>query len=201
MSESTSTAIVLPEHAKPPNRVQRWIAAAFGVLYRWAESGWSRSAVGTWSFLQSSVVPGPSDALLVPLGLADPRRAFDLAVWAIIGSVFGGLLAYGIGALAFDQLGAPVLAFMGVGDQALERFSSAFAERGWELVVIGMLPLLSAKAICIAAGAFGVPLAEFTLAIFATRTVRFFVTAALLRYAGTGIARWIERRFGKRVQA
>jgi len=196
---STSAAAIARQGSKPPNRLQRGIAWLFGVLYRWAESGWSRSAVATWSFLQSSVVPGPSDALLVPLGLADPKRAFDLALWAILGSVLGGLVAYMIGALAFDHLGAPALALMGVSDQTLQRIGAMFAEKGWVVVVVGMLPFLSAKAICIAAGAFGVPVLEFTLAVFATRSVRFLLTAALLRFAGTRIARWIERRFSKRV--
>jgi membrane protein YqaA with SNARE-associated domain len=197
MPESTTSVIGGPR-APPPGRIRRAVGNLFGVLYRWAESGWSRSAVGTWALLQSSVVPGPSDALLVPLGLADPKKSFDLAFWATLGSVLGALAAYAIGALAFDQLGAPLLSFLGVGDRALERIGALFEEKGWLVVVLGSLPLLSTKATCIAAGAFGVPLGEFTLAVSAVRAARFFLTALLLRLAGTQIARWIEGKVRRR---
>lgn len=194
-SRDSITTPTRPTPAKAPGAIRRAAARVFGVLYGWAESGWSRSAVGAWAFLQSSVVPGPSDALIVPLGLADPKKSFDLAVWAIIGAVLGALVAYAIGALAFEQLGAPLLGFLGVGEHHLGRVNAMFAEKGWLVVMLGSLPLLSTKAVCIAAGAFGVPLPEFTLAILATRGARFLLTALLLRFAGTQIARWIEGKF------
>ena len=54
-----------------PQPVRGWrrFLDVYYAFHRWAESGWSRSAVAGWGVLQGSVMPGPSDALLIPLGL------------------------------------------------------------------------------------------------------------------------------------
>src|SRR5688500_8771980 len=81
-------APAVPEHRSPGtgNRLKRAIVHLYAALHRWGESGWAGSAVGGWGVLQGSVVPGPSDAVLIPLGLADPRRALTLAAWATAGA-------------------------------------------------------------------------------------------------------------------
>ncbi|HJR62990.1 MAG TPA: VTT domain-containing protein [Gemmatimonadaceae bacterium] len=170
-------------------------------LHRIAESGWSRTAVLGWGVLNGSVVPGPSDAVLVPLGLADPRRIFDLMWWAIAGSVIGGLVAFGIGAFAFDQIGEPLLAWLDVSRDKVEGLRDWFEQRGWIAVVLGSLPMASPKLASIAAGLFGVPVLHFTLAILGVRTARFLLVAILLRYAGSAFARWLERRIGHPIAA
>ena len=75
-------------------------------LHLWAEAGWSGSAVGTWGLLQGSVVPGPSEGVLIPLGLADPRRALYLAIWAVAGASqsLGGVFFFAIGVAAAQAL-------------------------------------------------------------------------------------------------
>lgn len=177
----------------------RGIAVIITTLHRWAESGWSRSAVFTWAFVNGAVVPGPSDALLVPLGLADPGRAYALAWWTTVGSVLGGLVAYAIGALAFTQIGVPLLGFLGVTPHGLERMHALFAAKGWMVVVLGSLPLASPKIVSIAAGGFGVPLPDFVLALAGVRLVRFMVEATIVRFAGSHALRWVERKLGRRL--
>ena len=105
-------AVVPVEHrdVHPGGRVRRALVALVARLHRWAESGHAGSAVCTWNALQGSVVPGPSEALFLPLGLADPRRAFVLAAWAALGATAGGLVAYAIGAFAFEPVGRPLVA-------------------------------------------------------------------------------------------
>jgi membrane protein YqaA with SNARE-associated domain len=183
-----------PAHTPRTHPVQRRLLHVVALLYRWAESGWARSAVAAWGFAQSAIVPGPSDVLLIPLGLADPRRVFSLALWTTIGAFFGALVAYAIGALAFDSVGAPLLSLVGIGAAEIERFRATFAERGWLVVVLGALPLLSAKVISIAAGAFGLPIFPFAVAILVGRGARFFAEAAIIRFAGSKLVSWIERK-------
>jgi len=55
--------------------------------------------LGVVSFLESSVFPIPPDVMLVPMMLANRKRAFALAAWCTLWSVTGGMLGYAIGAL------------------------------------------------------------------------------------------------------
>src|SRR4051812_47661341 len=91
----------------------------YAALHRWAESGWAGHAVATWSVMQGSVVPGPSEALLAPLAIADPPRAYGLALWATAGAFVGGCVAYAVGSTAFDTLGASILEWVGVSQAAV----------------------------------------------------------------------------------
>ncbi|MGI9078725.1 MAG: YqaA family protein [Gemmatimonadaceae bacterium] len=182
-----------------PQPVRGWrrFLDVYYALHRWAESGWSRSAVAGWGVLQGSVVPGPSDALLIPLGLADAKRVFSLALWATIGSVIGAHLAYLLGAHAFDSFAEPLFAWLGFSEARLASSRALFERRGWMLVALSATSPLSTKVICTAAGAFGVPLPEFTLAITVGRGVRFFAIATVLRFAGPWVQRWLESKAGR----
>jgi len=173
-------------HEVARGRLRRLI----GVLHDWAESGWAGTATGAWGVMQGSVVPGPSDALLVPLGLADPPRAFRLALWATAGSTVGALIAFAIGALAFDTVGQWMLGVVGVGAAKVEAQRTRFESHGAWLVALSAVSPLPTKIVCMAAGAFGVPIPAFVVAIVAGRAVRFLGIAAIVRFAGE----WIVRR-------
>src|SRR5215204_4543075 len=170
--------------------LQRLVAA----LHRWAESGWAGAATATWEVLQSSIVPGPSGVVFVPLAIADPPRAPRLAVWGLAGAVVGGCIAYAIGAHAFDALGRPMLSVLGIGEAGIAASEAAFARHGWLLVFASTISPLSTKLTCIAAGAFGLPLVQFVPALFIGRAIRFGVLTVLLRFAGDQLAERLSRR-------
>ena len=183
----------------PRNRFRRAVVAVYAALHRWGESGWAGSAVGGWGLLQGSVVPGPSEAVLVPLGLADPRRALVLAGWAIAGSTLGGLIAYTIGAQLFDSVGRTILDLFRVTPPEWEALGLQFDKWGWVIVLASTLSPLSTKFTCMAAGAFGVPLVEFSLALLGGRGIRFLIVGATIRFAGVKLTRALERWMGRPV--
>lgn len=187
--------------ARAGNRVRRAFVSLLARLHRWAESGSAGSAVCTWNCLQGSVVPGPSEALLLPLGLADPPRAMRLAVWAALGATAGGLVAYAIGAFAFESVGQPLFGLFGVGPRRWASLESLFLKRGALLVLLSTLSPLPTKFVCIGAGAFGVPFAPFALALAAGRAGRFVAVGLVLRFAGERVLARIERKLGRRVGA
>jgi membrane protein YqaA with SNARE-associated domain len=194
---SLSDSPPVPRPAGRPQRLWRAVGSVYSVLHRWGESGWAKSAVGGWGFLQGSVVPGPSDIVLIPLGLADPRRAFALAAAATIGSTLGGLVAYLIGAELFDTVGRWVLDRFGVSNETWAGHHARFETRGWMIVVLSTMSPISTKFVCLAAGAFGIPLGEFTLALFAGRGTRFMAIAVLLRFAGERLRAYLLRKVGR----
>src|SRR3712207_1572936 len=182
---------------RPGERLSSGAVRALAFLHRLAEAGWATTAVGTWGFLQASVVPGPVDGVLVPLGLADPQRAWRFAASALLGAVLGSLVAYTIGAVAFESVGRAIITWRGVSGPELEQFRSTFKERGLWLVLVSTVTPLSAKLVAIGAGAFGVPILPFVATIALGRAVRYGVVAAVVRYFGDYVERYIEKRYGK----
>jgi membrane protein YqaA with SNARE-associated domain len=166
-------------------------------LHRLAEAGWAATAVGGWAFLQASIVPGPVDGVLVPLGVADPKRAWRFAWSALVGATVGSLVAYLIGALAFESIGRTLLDWLGVAPAEIERFRALFKEKGLWLVLLSTVTPLSGKLVAIAAGAFGIPLLPLVATLVVGRGVRFGVVAAVVRYFGDRVEGYIERRYGK----
>ena len=170
--------------------VRRHLLRLLAALHRWAESGWAGPATGTWAVLQGSVVPGPSEALLVPMGLADPPRVLPLAAWATVGATVGGIAAFVLGATALDSVALPVAGWFGMSLADFQSHRALFEQRGWMVVLLSTVSPLSTKFVCMAAGAFGVPVLPFTLALGAGRAVRFATVSLVIRFAGE---RWVAR--------
>ena len=145
------------------------------------------------SFAESSFFPIPPDALLVPMVLARPERAWRLAAICTAASVAGGALGYFIGYALFAQLAEPLIRFYGYG-QAFDSFRSMYAEWGlWVILIKGLTPI-PYKIVTIASGAAGYDFAVFMAASAVTRGARFFLLAFLLRRFGPPIRDFIERR-------
>jgi len=147
------------------------------------------------AFVESSVFPIPPDVLMIPMILARPSRAWLIAGVAMIASVLGGMLGYAIGALAFEQIGRPILQSLGKAD-AMAEFSTRFNDLGfWAVLMAGITPF-PYKVITIMSGWTGMPLATFVVTSILARGLRFFIVAALLRKFGAPIRDFVERRLG-----
>jgi membrane protein YqaA with SNARE-associated domain len=144
---------------------------------------------------EASVFPIPPDALLIPMALARPERAFRFAALATLGSVLGGMLGYAIGFFLLDRLAAPILHFYHY-TAAFEAFQRKFAEYGvWVILIKGLTPI-PYKIVTIAAGAAGFSFPLFVGASLVTRGARFFLLALLLRRFGPPVRVFIEKRLG-----
>ena len=154
---------------------------------------YAMAAMALISFAESSFLPLPPDILLVPMTLAQPRRAWLIAAVCTITSVTGGYVGYAIGYFLFDAIGLPMLEFYHMMDK-YEAFKAAFAEWGaWIIVIKGLTPI-PFKLVTIASGAAQFDLVTFTLASLVSRSLRFFLLAALLWRFGEPIRYFIERR-------
>ena len=152
-------------------------------------------ALGAVSFIESSVFPIPPDTLLIPMVIAKREKAFFYATICTITSVIGGLLGYFIGALLFDAVAEPLLAFYGYADK-FASFTARYNEWGvWIVLIAGLTPF-PYKVITIASGATGLPLPIFILASVVARGLRFFILSALLYWLGPPIRTFIEKRLG-----
>jgi membrane protein YqaA with SNARE-associated domain len=161
-------------------------------LYDWmmakARSRGAPQALFWVSFIESSFFPIPPDAMLVPMVLARPERAWRIAAVCTAASVLGGLLGYAIGYYAYEAFGSLIVS---AGDYA--KYRAAYDQWGlWVILVKGLTPI-PYKLVTIASGLAHFDLTVFFFASIATRGARFFLVAALLRAYGEPIRDFIEK--------
>ena len=63
--------------------------------------------------VESSVFPIPPDALLIPLALGRPRRAWRFAALCTVGSILGAMIGYLMGSALYETVGRPIVEFYG----------------------------------------------------------------------------------------
>ena len=118
------------------------------------------------AFAESSFFPIPPDALLIPMALARPDRAWRFAAVCTVASVVGGALGYLIGYAVFDQLARPLIDFYGYSDR-FAAFQDLYARYGlWVILIKGLTPI-PYKIVTIASGA-----AKFNFTVFMARQRR-----------------------------
>jgi membrane protein YqaA with SNARE-associated domain len=151
---------------------------------------WALIAV---AFAESSFFPIPPDILLIPMMLARPRTAWRLAAVCTVASVTGGMLGYAIGYYGFDLVGRPILEFY----HAMPRYDAlkaGFDQWGvWIIIIKGMTPI-PYKLVTIASGVAHFDFAAFVGASIISRSLRFFMLAALLWWFGPAVRDFIEKR-------
>ena len=114
-------------------------------LYDWcigaADKPYAVWILGMVSFAESSFFPVPPDVMLIPMSLAQPRKAWLFALVCTITSVAGGVLGYAIGALLYDFIGGWIIQLYGYGNK-MDAFRESYAEWGAMIILIkGMTPI------------------------------------------------------------
>jgi len=157
---------------------------------------WSRHPKAPWylaglSFAESSFFPIPPDVMLAPMTLARPSRWWRLAALTTVASVFGGLLGYALGSLAFETL-EPWIRDAGYW-QGYVRARTWFHEWGfWAVFVAGFSPI-PYKVFTIAAGSLSMVLLPFIVASAIGRGLRFFLVAGLMAWGGERLENLLGR--------
>jgi membrane protein YqaA with SNARE-associated domain len=144
------------------------------------------------SFAESSFFPVPPDVMLVPMSLAQPKRAWVYAGVCTVASVIGGCLGYAIGALLYDSVGHWVIDFYHMGDK-VEAFRESYARWGALIILLKGLTPIPYKLVTITSGFAGYNFGLFILFSIITRGARFFIEAVVLNRWGDWIRERIER--------
>jgi membrane protein YqaA with SNARE-associated domain len=145
------------------------------------------------SFAESSFFPVPPDALLIPMVIARPERAYRLALICTIASVLGGILGYYIGYALYDVVAGPLIRFYHY-EAAAQSFQDRFQQYGlWVILIKGLTPI-PYKIVTITSGLTHFDFGVFLAASMVTRGARFFLLAFLLQRFGAPVRTFIERR-------
>jgi membrane protein YqaA with SNARE-associated domain len=168
-------------------------------IYDWcidaAHKPYALWIMGAVAFAESSFFPVPPDIMLLPMSLAQPRRAWLFAGVCTVASVLGGIVGYAIGALLYDSLGHWLITLYGLSDK-IDAFRASYAHWG-ALIIIGKgLTPIPYKLVTIASGFAGYNVGLFILCSIIARGGRFFIVAILLNRYGDTIRAEIEKRLG-----
>ena len=147
------------------------------------------------AFAESSFFPIPPDALLIPMVLARPDRAWRFAAICMVASVAGRRARLRHRLLRVRPAHAPAAgACCCSAPTRWAPFRRWYARWGLAVILIKGLTPIPYKLVTIASGAARVRLLVFMAASIVTRGARFFLVAALLRAFGTPVRDFIERR-------
>lgn len=178
---ATEAPSVLPAEAPPAAKA---VNRASDRLSR------SSLGIGLFSVGESTVIPVPMEAVLMPLMLAYPSRAWRLGFAALIGSIIGASLFYFVGQLLYDPVVEPLLRQLSL-EAAYEKAVSDVSAEGlfWTvfLISLGPAPLQLAT---LGAGATGAGFGTFILAIVTSRAIRYLGLALLCHLVGERILRY-----------
>ncbi len=166
-------------------------------LYDWmfklAKSAHATKALAGFSFAESSFFPIPPDVLLIPMVLANRSKWFKYALVCTIASILGAFLGYAIGALGYEFIGKPILAFYGKEDLFVKMQDWFDKWGGWGLLFAAITPF-PYKVLTISSGFAGLNILMFTLVSIIGRGFRFFLVSWLLFKFGEPIQNFIEKR-------
>ncbi|MBL4598444.1 MAG: DedA family protein [Rhizobiaceae bacterium] len=168
-------------------------------LYDWvfklAEHKRATWALAGFSFVESSFFPIPPDVLLIPMVLAKKHRWMFYAAICTVASILGAFLGYYIGAVLYESIGQPILAFYGK-ENAFDSIAAWYNKwGGWGVLFAAITPF-PYKVLTIFSGATGLNFATFVIVSIVGRGLRFFIVAGLLYKVGDPIREFIEKRLG-----
>ncbi len=151
--------------------------------------------LGFVSFIEAIFFPIPPDVLLIPMILANIKRAWLYAFVTTVTSVLGGVVGYAIGLLAYAQIAEPLL--IGLGKQsAMNLFSNSINENGFLIVLTAGISPIPFKVVSVMSGFTQMPIYVFLVSALIGRATRFFVVATLLKRYGEKIKSFIETYLG-----
>ena len=150
------------------------------------------SSITVASFLESTIVPIPLEALLVPLMQARREKIWLIALMATLGCILGALFGYALGYYLFDMIGDWIIQTFSNPEQ-FENITQKMQEQGfWFVFTLGIVPIPFQIAM-LAAGATKYSLLLFLIAAAIARSIRYFGLALVVYYAGNQAERVIRK--------
>ena len=147
------------------------------------------------AFAESSFFPIPPDVMLIPMTLAERRKALWYAFLATVGSVLGGIFGYLIGALLFDTVGEPIIAFYGL-EAGFEKLKGWYGEYGLLIVFVAGFTPIPYKVFTISSGLTNLSFPLFLIGSIVSRGLRFMIVCGLIYWFGPTIKNFIEKYLG-----
>lgn len=141
------------------------------------------AGIGTASFFESTIVPIPLEALLLPLMQKRRERLWLIAGVTTLGCMVGALVGYAVGYFLFDLAHDFIMQHITT-EQQFAAFTNTMKTEGfWFIFSTGVTPVPLQLAM-LAAGVSKYSLLLYMLAVTSSRIMRYFGLAVLVYYFG-----------------
>jgi membrane protein YqaA with SNARE-associated domain len=173
--------------------LSRWKRKTTAWVRGFAEKPYARTTLFFHSLADSSFFPVTIDITFIPIAIASPKRAYQFALYATIGSILGGILAYIVGYELMETVGWELVKAFNYEEEwprVMEEFRGEYAE--WTLIFASLTPLPYA----IATLASGVAKFDFWLFVLIStlgRATRFTLMAFLINKFGEDVQFFLDR--------
>ena len=144
-------------------------------------------------FLESIIFPFPQEVFMIPMMASDRDRIFKIAWFALLGSLFGAIVAYFIGMYLFESIGMYILNLYDL-NETFSNFSDQVSEFGFLYVFIGGFTPVPFKIVTLSSGFIGINFLIFITASIISRSVRFFLIGYIIWKFGEDIMKSFEKR-------
>jgi membrane protein YqaA with SNARE-associated domain len=169
----------------------KWFSSIYDRVITWSRHRYAPRYLAALSFSESSFFPIPPDVMLAPMVLANPHKAWNLALITTVTSVLGGVLGYLIGMFSFELV-EPLLQDAGYYPKYLQA-KQWFDEWGfWAVFLAGFSPI-PYKVFTITAGVISMAFLPFVVASAIGRGARFYLVAGLLYWGGDSMEKTLRK--------
>lgn len=174
----------------------KFLRKLYDWVLHWAETPYGPLALFFLALAESSFFPIPPDPLLIALCLGAIKKSWKFAFITSTASVLGGALGYLIGFGLWPTVDVFFYKYIpGFTPEVFQTVIQNFDQFGfWYVFTAGFTPI-PYKIFAIASGVFKMNFPLFFLASALSRSLRFFVVAALFRKFGPTIRTFIEKYF------
>lgn len=153
------------------------------------------SGITLASMLESTIVPIPLEAVMVPLMQARRDKLWLIALMATVGCLLGAVLGYALGYFLFDLIGDWVIETFSNPEQFKQIKQNMQREGFWFVMTLGIAPIPFQIAM-LAAGAAQFSLCLFVLATVIARSIRYFGLAWVVYITGNRAEAFLRRYKG-----
>lgn len=150
---------------------------------KFINSRYMLSSLAAASFLESTIVPIPLEAILIPLMQAHREKLWLITLMAILGSIIGALFGYALGYYLFDIVGELIINTLSTPDQFYSIKQKMDNQGFWFVMSLGLIPVPFQIAM-LAAGATKFSLTLFLIAATISRSIRYVALAVIVYHAG-----------------
>lgn len=174
----------------------KFLRRLYDWVLHWADTPHGPLALAFLALAESSFFPIPPDPLLIALCLGATKKSLRFALYCSVASVTGGMIGYLIGFGVWEAVDSFFFKYIpGFTEHLFNQVMTNFHLYGfWYVFAAGFTPI-PYKVFTIASGVFKLNFFLFLLASLISRSLRFFLVAALFKKFGPEIKSFIDKYF------
>lgn len=183
--------------------MKNWIKRLENWSLKWVNTKWGVWGLFLCAFADACFLPLPTLTFFVLIALLNITKAFNFALFATLGSLFGAIVGYSIGHFAwindsgdFTEIAQFVFNHLpGFTESVYNKIQFLFVKWDFWILFIASLIPLPYKLFSISSGVFDVNVIMFCIATFVSQGIKFYLLALLTIKLGHNVKKIMEFKF------